>query len=99
MISLQNRRLERARFAELSSKYGSADPLIRFAVLKKAVPEDSETTDLLTIDTDAQQELAAAFKIAALPTVLAVRAGKPVSKFVGGLSPPQIKEFLDKCNE
>lgn len=76
-----------------------ADLPYYFTALKAAIPEDSETTDLLTIDTDAQQELAAAFKVAALPTVLAVRAGKPVSKFVGGLSPPQIKEFLEKCQE
>ncbi|ORY90801.1 thioredoxin-like protein [Leucosporidium creatinivorum] len=65
--------------------------------LKSVIPDDSTTVDLLTIDTDAQQELAAAFKVAALPTVLAVRAGKPVSKFVGARSPAQIKAFLEEC--
>ena len=51
---------------------------------------------MMTIDTDEQYEIAAAFKIAALPTVVAFRDGKPVGKFVGGRAPAGVKAFLEE---
>lgn len=75
----------------------AAHLLLTPAVLKEVIPEDADNVDLMTIDTDEQQEIAAAFKIAALPTVVAFRGGKPVAKFVGGRNAAGVKAFLEEC--
>lgn len=48
----------------------------------------------MTIDTDQHNELAAKFKIASLPTVIAFRHGKPVGKFVGSRTENGVLDFL-----
>lgn len=48
----------------------------------------------MTIDTDAHNELAAQYKIASLPTVLAFRNGKIVGKFVGSRNENAVLDFL-----
>jgi thioredoxin 1 len=50
----------------------------------------------MTVDTDANQELAARYKIAALPTVIAFKGGKIVGKFVGGRNEAGVKAFLEE---
>ncbi|HET6587455.1 MAG TPA: thioredoxin [Oleiagrimonas sp.] len=48
------------------------------------------------IDVDAQQELAGAFGIRSIPTVMLVKDGKPIDGFAGALSEGQLREFLGK---
>jgi thioredoxin 1 len=48
----------------------------------------------MTIDTDAHNELAAQYKIASLPTVIAFRNGKVVGKFVGSRNENAVLDFM-----
>ena len=51
--------------------------------------------ELAKIDVDAEQELAARYRIQSIPTVAVFRAGEPVSGFVGAYPPAAIGAFLD----
>ncbi|GAA5973649.1 hypothetical protein JCM11641_005061 [Rhodosporidiobolus odoratus] len=62
-------------------------------VLERVVSEESGA-DLMTIDTEAQQELAQKYKIASLPTVLAFKNGEILGKFIGAQPESGVKHFL-----
>ena len=49
---------------------------------------------LAKVDVDAQQELAAAFQIRSVPTVILVKGGQLVDGFTGALPEGQLREFL-----
>jgi putative thioredoxin len=51
---------------------------------------------LVKIDSDAEQQLAAAFGIRSIPTVILLMNGQPVDGFMGALPEGQIRQFLDK---
>jgi putative thioredoxin len=51
---------------------------------------------LVKIDSDQEQQLAAAFGIKSIPTVILLMNGQPVDGFMGALPEGKIKEFLDK---
>ncbi|MDZ4122758.1 MAG: thioredoxin [Hydrogenophaga sp.] len=51
---------------------------------------------LVKIDSDHEQQLAAAFGIRSIPTCVLLMNGQPVDGFMGALPEGQIKEFLDK---
>jgi putative thioredoxin len=51
---------------------------------------------LAKIDSDQEQQLAAAFGIRSIPTCILVINGQPVDGFQGALPEGQVKEFLDK---
>ncbi len=51
---------------------------------------------LVKIDSDQEQQLAAAFGIRSIPTCVLLMNGQPVDGFKGALPEGQIKEFLDK---
>ncbi|GJN87953.1 hypothetical protein Rhopal_000908-T1 [Rhodotorula paludigena] len=65
-------------------------------VLEKVVDEASGA-DLLKIDTEKHGELAAKYKITALPTVIAFKKGEIVAKMVGAAPEPGVREFLKKA--
>ncbi|BGP13348.1 hypothetical protein JCM10213_001465 [Rhodosporidiobolus nylandii] len=67
-------------------------------VLERVVSEDSGA-DLMTIDTDAQVELAQKYKITSLPTVLAFKNGNILGKFIGAQPESGVKNFLQKVSE
>ncbi|KAH9930621.1 thioredoxin [Fomitopsis serialis] len=50
--------------------------------------------DLVTVDTDAETDLAMEYNVRSLPTVVAFRDGKPVNKFIGALPEAQVRAFL-----
>ncbi|KAG0705094.1 thioredoxin-like protein [Suillus ampliporus] len=52
--------------------------------------------DLVTVDSDAEFELAAKYQVRALPTVIAFRDGQKVDQFVGALNEGAIRQFLAK---
>lgn len=66
------------------------------SVIKTVIPEDSTRAHLVTVDVDEQAELAAEYKIRAMPTVIAFRDGKPVGQFVGLRQADGVKAFLDE---
>ena len=51
---------------------------------------------LVKINTEDEQELAAAFGVRSIPMVMLLKDGQPVDGFVGALPEGQIREFLDK---
>lgn len=51
---------------------------------------------LVKIDSDQEQQLAAAFGIRSIPTCVMLKNGQPVDGFMGALPEGKIKEFLDK---
>ncbi|MDE2047907.1 MAG: thioredoxin [Betaproteobacteria bacterium] len=51
---------------------------------------------LAKIDSDAEQQLAGAFGVRSIPTVILMKNGQPVDGFVGALPEGQIRQFLDK---
>ncbi|KAK4046491.1 hypothetical protein OIV83_006017 [Microbotryomycetes sp. JL201] len=67
-------------------------------LLKQLVKPESEKFDLMTVNTDDQQELAMKYKIRALPTVVAFRNGEPVGQFTGALPAPRVQAFLEEIS-
>ena len=66
-------------------------PAIESEVAKRA-----GKLELVKIDVDAEQTLAARFGIQSIPTVAVFRDGEPVTGFVGAYPPAMIGKFLDE---
>ena len=65
-------------------------------VLEKLAAEFNGAFRLAKIDVDKEQELAAAFQIRSIPTVILVKDGQPVDGFPGALPEGQLREFLKR---
>ncbi|TFK54730.1 thioredoxin-like protein [Heliocybe sulcata] len=50
--------------------------------------------DLVTVDIDAEPELAAQYRVSSVPTVVAFKDGEKAAQFVGAVPAPAIKKFL-----
>ncbi|MGH8041646.1 MAG: thioredoxin [Rudaea sp.] len=67
-------------------------------VLEKVVASYNGAVKLAKVDTDAQQQLAAAFGIRSLPTVVLVKDGQMLDGFMGALPESAVREFLQRHN-
>eukprot|EP01041_Mallomonas_annulata_P018931 gene18931-38070_t len=65
-------------------------------LLEKVEEEYAGRFKLVKIDSDQEQQLAAAFGIRSIPTCVLLMNGQPVDGFMGALPEGQIKAFLDK---
>jgi len=65
-------------------------------LLEKLEREYAGRFKLVKIDSDQEQQLAAAFSIRSIPTCILLMNGQPVDGFMGALPEGKIKEFLDK---
>jgi putative thioredoxin len=65
-------------------------------ILEKVVASYNGALKLAKVDTDTQQQLAAAFGIRSLPTVVLVKDGQMLDGFMGALPESQIREFLQR---
>lgn len=63
-------------------------------VLEKIAGASGGSFRLGKVNVDEQQELAAAFAVRSIPTVMLVKDGKPVDGFSGALPEAQVREFL-----
>ena len=64
-------------------------------LLERAVTERAGKVALAKVDTDANQQLAAAFRIQGIPAVKAFKDGRIASEFTGAQPPAVIERFLD----
>jgi len=64
-------------------------------VLEKEIREREPHLDLAKLDTDANQQIANAFRIQGIPAVKAFRDGKIVDEFTGAQPPAVVAKFLD----
>jgi putative thioredoxin len=65
-------------------------------MLEKLETEYAGRFKLVKIDSDAEQQLSAAFGIRSIPTCILMINGQPVDGFMGALPESQLKAFLDK---
>jgi putative thioredoxin len=65
-------------------------------ILEKVVASYNGSLKLAKVDTDAQMQLAAAFGVRSLPTVVLVKDGQMIDGFMGALAEPAIREFLQR---
>jgi len=65
-------------------------------LLEKLEGEYAGRFKLVKIDSDQEQQLAAAFGIRSIPTCILLMNGQPVDGFMGALPEGKVKEFLDK---
>ena len=65
-------------------------------ILEKVVASYNGAVKLAKVDTDAQMQLAAAFGIRSLPTVVLVKDGQMIDGFMGAVPEPAVREFLQR---
>jgi putative thioredoxin len=65
-------------------------------ILEKVVASYNGAVKLAKVDTDAQMQLAAAFGIRSLPTVVLVKDGQMVDGFMGAVPESAVREFLQR---
>lgn len=65
-------------------------------MLERHAREGAGSFVLAKVDTDQNPELAQAFQIQSIPTVIAMVEGKPVDGFHGALPEAELKRFLEK---
>src|SRR4051812_224624 len=65
-------------------------------LLEKLEAEYAGRFKLVKIDSDQEQQLAAAFAIRSIPTCILVMNGQPVDGFMGAVPEGQLRQFLDK---
>ncbi|WP_132999622.1 thioredoxin [Luteimonas arsenica] len=63
-------------------------------ILEKLAAEYNGAFVLAKIDVDREQQLAGAFQIRSIPTIILVKGGQPVDGFPGALPEGQLREFL-----
>ena len=65
-------------------------------ILEKVVASYNGALKLAKVDTDAQMQLAAAFGVRSLPTVVLVKDGQMIDGFMGALAESGVREFLQR---
>ncbi len=65
-------------------------------ILEKLEVEYGGRFQLVKINSDDEQQLAAAFGIRSIPTCVLMKDGRPLDGFMGALPESKLKEFLDK---
>ena len=65
-------------------------------ILEKVARDYAGKVKLVKVNSDENQDLAAAFQIRSIPNVIAFKDGRAVSQFMGALPEPQVRAFFDK---
>jgi putative thioredoxin len=64
--------------------------------LERAAAQREGKMELVKVDVDANQELAARYGVQGIPAVKAFRNGEVVDEFVGAIPQPAVESFLDR---
>ncbi|HEX5592713.1 MAG TPA: thioredoxin [Solirubrobacterales bacterium] len=64
--------------------------------LEAAAASRQGKVELVKVDTDANQQLAALYRVQGIPNVKVFRDGEVVDEFTGALPPAQVEAFFDK---
>jgi putative thioredoxin len=64
-------------------------------VLERAAAARAGKVELAKVDVDANQQLAAAFRVQGIPAVKAFKDGKIASEFAGAVPPAEVERFFD----
>jgi putative thioredoxin len=64
--------------------------------LEKLVKQYAGKVKLVKVDVDANQQLAAQFRVQSIPAVYAFKNGRPVDGFMGAVSESQAKQFIER---
>ena len=65
-------------------------------ILEKVARESNGRVLLAKVNTDTEQQLAGAFGVQSLPTVVAMKDGQPVDAFQGAMPEDQVREWIGK---
>lgn len=65
-------------------------------VLEKLAEEGNGSWVLAKVDVDAEPNIAAAFQVQSIPSVIALVKGQPVPLFQGALPEAQVRQFMDE---
>jgi len=65
-------------------------------ILEKLAVEYAGRWLLAKVDVDAEQQIAAAFRVQSIPTIVAVIGGQVLPMFQGALPEPQVRQYLDE---
>ena len=65
-------------------------------LLEKLTSEADGAFELVKVDVDTNQELAAEFDVQGIPTVVGFRDGTPVSRFTGAISEAELRSWFDE---
>ena len=65
-------------------------------ILEKLAVEYAGRWVLAKVDVDAQPQIAAAFRVQSIPTIVAVIGGQVLPMFQGALPEPQVRQYLDE---
>jgi putative thioredoxin len=68
-------------------------------VIEAEVAKREGKVELVKVDVDTEQALAAQYGIQSIPTVVVIRDGQPVTGFVGAHPAAAIGQFLDEAIE
>ncbi len=66
-------------------------------VLEQVHADRADRFDLVKVDIDKSQSLAARFGIRGVPTLIAFRNGKPLAQKVGAMSKSQLNAWIDSA--
>lgn len=65
-------------------------------VLEQVAADYGDDVQLVKLDTDANQQVAARYGISGIPAVKAFRNGEMIDEFVGALPEPQVRQFFER---
>jgi putative thioredoxin len=65
-------------------------------ILEKLVKQYSGKVKLVKVDVDANQQLAAQFRVQSIPAVYGFKNGRPVDGFMGAVTESQAKQFIER---
>jgi thioredoxin len=74
-------------------------PCVRFAPVYDAASDKHSDITFAKLDTEAEQEIAAALEIQAIPTLMAFKKGKLIYRDAGAMNGSQFDQLIEKVKE